>query len=145
MTSPFLPLRLQRGLLSTASMHLPKPDANLHEKFPYLHMFVQVHILDHAEKGRGWPQKTSLLKMPRKSAEKALSAVKAQSVTLPAREEQRGTGASGPSAGRGRAVLLRGGPQPALEALYQGLAILVCLLVVPESPDLLVGESVYSL
>src|SRR5829696_3432247 len=40
---------------------------------------------------------------------------------------------------------LRGGPQPALEALYQGLAVLVRPLVMPESPDLLVGESVYSL
>src|SRR5215211_1164368 len=40
---------------------------------------------------------------------------------------------------------LRGGPQPALEALYQGRAVLVRPLVIPESPDLLVGESVYSL
>ena len=40
---------------------------------------------------------------------------------------------------------LRGDPQPALETLHQGLAVLLCPLVVPESPDLLGGESVYSL
>jgi hypothetical protein len=40
---------------------------------------------------------------------------------------------------------LRGDPQPALETLHQGLAVLLCPLIVPESPDLLGGESVYSL